>query len=245
MRKLRLQTLRLLLWRRGGNQIAAIALYLLGHGMHWWERHKWLGEHGPVQVFQRGLGVIALVVGFVYMVTGKQQQDGKLARLLDHSKLHPGLWPHQWFGLLLFASSLLLIIAVYEWPVKSEWSSDNPATEGMTDARLRSLFVMQLAGHMVAMTYWGMSGALLLGNSLTNAWGWGSLTLFLIHRSLYIRNNQEYQKERAEIRRWRNAVAEQRRKGASLSSALWAAEHGPSGLYGLREHAGTEGRKCN
>ncbi len=201
--RLMLQSLRLMLWRFAGNRIAGVALYLLGHGMHWRERHRWLSEHGPVQAFQRGMASVALVIGAAYAVTGKGQAASPLADLLDRIAPRAWLYPHQWMGLMLMASSTLLLVAIYEWPVKSEWSASDPRTEGMTDARLRRLLGMQLAGHMIALVYWGLTGCLLLFACCTSAGGWGSLAFCVIHHHLYVRNNREYEKEAGVIRRER------------------------------------------
>lgn len=202
-----LKSLRFWFWRVAGNWIAGVALYLLGHSMHWRERHLRLNDHGPVQAFQRGMATLAIAVGVAYLLTGKGQAASPLADLLDRTAFHPGLWPHQWLGLILTISSALLFVAIYEWPVKSEWSAEDPATEEMTNRRIRSLIFMQLAGHMVALCYWGMTGLLLLFACHTSALGWGSMAFCLIHRQLYIRNNREYEKELGEIRRWRVRIA--------------------------------------
>lgn len=206
---------RLWLWQHGGERVAAVALFLLGHGLHWRERHAWLNNHGPVQALQRGTAIIALIVGVAYTITGKGQAASPLADLLDSSGLHPLLWPHQWFGLALSVSSILLIVAVYEWPVESEWSVDSPASKKMTDSRLRVLLKMQLTGHMMALIYWGMTGLILVADSHFSAGGWGSLAYCGLHRHLYIRNNREFERDRADIRRARVKAKEDRKESKS------------------------------
>ena len=192
---------RLWLWHHGGERIAGTALYLIGHGLHWKERHAWLNDHGPIQSLQRGMAVFALVIGFVYSVTGRGAAASPLADLLDEIPYPVILLPHQWFGLLLALSSALLLVAIYEWPVESEKIGKTEVAREITEKRLRSLLKMQLCGHMMAFVYWGLTGLLLLWACKTSAAGWGSLSFCAIHAHLYIRNNREYEKEKAEIKR--------------------------------------------
>lgn len=174
--------------------------YFLGHISHWRERHTWMNDHGPIQSLQRGMAVIALVVGSLYIVTARGQAGSPLADILDRL---PGLFllPHQWFGFFLSLSSICLLISIYEWPMEEELATRNVIAHGITEARLTHLLFMQLSGHMLALVYWGLTGVILIYSSHLSAGGWGSIAFCLVHRQLYIRNNREYEKERAIMRR--------------------------------------------
>lgn len=195
------RAVRYFLWAHGGERILSACLYMLGHALHWKQRHIWLNQHGPLQSLQRGVAAIAFVVGSVYAITGKGKSASPLADLIDTVPTHFYLVPHQIFGLILATSSVLLIVAIYEWPMEGEEYGLSQIADSVSDGRLLSLLRMSLFGHMMALAYWGLTGLYLVYSCSTSAGGWGSLVFCTIHCHLYIRNNREYEKEKGALRR--------------------------------------------